>query len=104
MCAAPRVTKKTLTMLKPKNITTAQRNEEEVEAIGAQAGAGAAIGAVRAGPAVVVAASAGAFEIAAVGRTPTVAAVVLAGAAGAAFDLRRCNYDRHRSPRRGLDG
>src|SRR6185437_16556678 len=46
-------------------------------------------------PALVVASAAGAFEVASVWRTPTVAAVVFFRSAGAAVDLRRCQNDRH---------
>ena len=61
--------------------------EEEAEAIGDETLAGAvrAVGTVV--PVIVVASSAGALLVATVGRTATVASVILTGAAGTAFEI-----------------
>jgi hypothetical protein len=46
-------------------------------------------------PVVVVAAAAGALQVATVGRTPALAAVVLFASAGTAFEIGRCDDCRH---------
>ena len=61
--------------------------EEEAEAVGDEALAGAIRAVGTAVPVVVVAATAGALEVAPVGRTAAVASIVLSGATGAAFEI-----------------
>ena len=64
-------------------------SEEEAEAIGDEALARAVRAAGTVVPVVVVAPTAGALEVVAVGRTAAVASIVLFGAAGTAFEIWR---------------